>query len=211
MAMVKQMIETTHQSTPRTEEKLAEKAGESEELMLLPTLGVLSNQLSHTVESLPGIKDRAKACLKLIARMKGHRARYDPTIEYDKDKTSWYDIKSVLTPKRSTAKVTPSDGYEVESNRGHIAGSKLTGKEYIVPLEELQELYTYTREIFLTSVDVERSWHSAMVVSSGSLSRSPSPGANDLPPTFTKVPPSNSGSALSPVPLHVHVALVPEG
>ena len=52
---------------------------------------------------------------------------------------------------------------EADKLLGTLPGTRLTGKGYLVPAQELQEVYTLLRSILLTAVDCGESWHSAIV------------------------------------------------
>jgi len=169
--------------TPNSADAAVKQMGETwdtlqqanDDLMLLPTLSVLAQQLRKTHSVLMPEQKAAEAALAII---QGIREKPSPQMDLghqdneDDDSTGPWPaallskLKSQLTGTRTT-EVTPlrdiPNGAHPDVALPPNKGSRLTGKEYMVPMSELRELYALFRGILLTSVDNMTEWDTVQV------------------------------------------------
>jgi len=154
----------------------------NDDLNLLPTVAVLVEQLQKTQANVPSTRKAAESCLALIAnfREKSWQHRSDEADEIIPKNEPWHEpirrafrSSSIVMPFRQAA----SDAHPDES-LSTMKDSRLTGKEYLIPLVELQELYTHMRQILLCANAVHEDWNSASV----------DPNMK-VEPTFSVIPP----------------------
>jgi hypothetical protein len=124
---------------------------DADDTMLLPTLISLVEQLSSTSKIIPDIKTKSEAMLALLSEMKRHPVRPG----------AGNSLRGIGTEAiGSSAKVHPL-GQEGVSHEGTPAG--MSPREYLVPIEELRQLYSGIREVFLEGCRMNSSWNAADV------------------------------------------------
>lgn len=191
--MIRQMVEGEHASVKISEEtrRLQEEMEANEDsriddLMLLPTLVCLCNQMKSLQDVLPSIEADARKCLEMITKFREGEVNYNCPVE-------------VEAPTNASARVHPSPSSSPsrrnsrrpsltmrglnrrfsrrqstsEFNDVHVThedawlpmkpGSCMTGKEYMVSERELQHFYTRLRSALIAAADIRKSWDDARV------------------------------------------------
>jgi len=155
--------------------------------MLLPALKGLLAELEYTKEKMPMIDEKAKKCLDLITAVRHIEAVYD------------MKFFPQLPPEESAAMASPSGKVAEQGDMG-LPGTTLTGKTYFVPMRDLRQIYSYSKEIFLESNAVQNHWKDAVVDAAESESAwEEEKEADELPPAFAAAPPPPAPTAAAAV------------